>query len=91
MAKYDYAAPTAMHERAKDGRHFIRYTVWNNKTDEVVIVDGTARECAKAMGITLETFYCAVTNARNRKVKKWTIKSRYEDGGERWKWRKQEG
>lgn len=34
-----------------------RYTVYDNHTDFPVIVCGTAEECAKAMGVTLNTFH----------------------------------
>ncbi len=49
------------------------YTIYNNKTDMPVIIDGTARECAKAMGMTLSSFRSAVTHAKTGKVKKWHI------------------
>lgn len=47
-----------------------RYTVYNNKTDFPVIVYGTSEECAKAMGITLNTFYKLTSY---KKTKKWFI------------------
>lgn len=49
------------------------YTVYNNKTDTPVIIDGTAEECAKAMGMTLATFYPTVTRVKSGKIKKWHI------------------
>ena len=50
------------------------YTVYNNKTDFPVIVDGTAEECAAAMGLaTKGNFYNAVAHVRNGSLKKWTI------------------
>ena len=49
------------------------YTVYNNKTDMPIIIDGTAEECAKAMGMTLSSFYSAVTHSRTAKIKKWYI------------------
>lgn len=55
----------------------VRYTVYNNKTDFPVIVDGTAQECAKAMGMTIDSFYCALARfKRPRKTQrdlKWTF------------------
>ena len=51
------------------------YTVYNNKTDMPVIIDGTAEECAKAMGIKLCSFYPAVRHAKTGKTKKWYIES----------------
>ncbi|MBO7240216.1 MAG: hypothetical protein J6V23_07020 [Bacteroidaceae bacterium] len=41
-----------------------------------VIIDGTAEECAEAMGITLKSFYSAVTHAKTGKIKKWYIEVR---------------
>ena len=51
------------------------YTIYNNKTDMPVIIDGTAEECAKSMKITLASFYSAVTHARTGKIKKWYIEA----------------
>lgn len=34
-----------------------RYTVYDNKTDMPVIVDGTRKECEKAMGVTANSFH----------------------------------
>ena len=46
------------------------YTVYDNKTDFPVIVDGTSEECARAMGITLNTFYKLISY---KKTDKWYI------------------
>lgn len=37
------------------------YSVYDRKTDQPVIIHGTAPECAKAMGVTRNTFYHYVT------------------------------
>ena len=58
---------------------FYRYTVYNNKTDFPVIVDGTARECAKAMGLTISSFYSAVSRSGTEKYKKWHITKDFAD------------
>ena len=50
----------------------IVYTVYDNKTDFPVIVDGTARECAEVMGLTLAGFYNALTRA-GKKNNRWTF------------------
>lgn len=66
------------------GRKPLLYTVYNNKTDMPVIIDGTAEQAAKAMGISFKTFYSAVTFARNGRIKKWhidTIKENEVDYG----------
>lgn len=52
----------------------IRYTVYDNKTDFPVIVEGTAREAAKVMGcLSLDIFYQTVTKCRKGVNKRWTI------------------
>lgn len=48
------------------------YTVWNNKTDELVILDGTSKECAEAMGVTLDTFYSYLCKSK-KGVIRWDI------------------
>lgn len=51
-------------------RRFL-YSVWRNEDDSLVILDGTAVECAKAMGVTKNTFYILASDGGNAK---WTIK-----------------
>ena len=59
------------------------YTVWNNNTDEIVIVDGTVKQCADAMGINLSSFHSIRTRTKQGKMHKWTIEERkvYEIDG----------
>lgn len=45
------------------------YSVYNRKTDEPVVIYGTARECIKVMGVTMTTFYIYVTRT-NKGIKK---------------------
>lgn len=47
-----------------------RYTVYDNKTDFPVIVSGTSRECAKAMGIGMSRFWGILSGQTN---KRWFI------------------
>ena len=47
-----------------------RYTVYNNNTDFPVIVSGTSRECANAMGVSLNYFWKCITGKHG---KKWFI------------------
>lgn len=69
------------HTKGERTRSFCVYTVYNNKTDFPVIVDGEARKCAKAMGITLDSFYCYVDRRKKgRTPKRWYIEKRYIDG-----------
>jgi hypothetical protein len=55
------------------------YSIWNNKTDELVILDGTAKECAKMMGMGEGCFRSTISKVRSGKVKKWTVKQRYKN------------
>lgn len=54
----------------------VLYSVWNNFTDEVVIIDGNNVECAKAMGVSNNSFYTLVSKASRGKMKKWTIEKK---------------
>ena len=49
------------------------YTVYNNRTDELVCLDATAPEAAKAMGVTIKGFYPLVSNTLAGKCDKWHI------------------
>ena len=89
--KRERIAPNIMHTKGKNTRSFIVYSIWDNRSDRTVIIDGEARECAKAMNLSMSSFYCCVTKVRNGIVKKWTIKSRYLDGGRRRTHREKEG
>ena len=53
------------------------YSVYD-ATDRPLIVYATAKECAKAMGITVNSFYNYIERVRHGKIKarKWSI---YED------------
>lgn len=72
--------PVFAHKSGKGTRSFCVYTVYDNRTDFPVIVDGNAHECAKAMGLTLGSFYSTVVRAKNGSVKRWAIEKRYLDG-----------
>ena len=51
-----------------------RYTVYNNKTDELVALDATATEAMEAMGITsLNSFQSTVGRVLTGKTRKWYI------------------
>lgn len=51
------------------------YTVYDNRTDFPIIVAGTAREAAKAMGIKISSFHSTVTRVRQGKIKRWWIET----------------
>lgn len=40
------------------------YSVYKRRTDEPVVIHGTALECAKVMGVTMTTFYIYVTRTK---------------------------
>lgn len=53
------------------------YTVYDNKTDLPVIVDGTADEAAKVMGIKRASFFSAVSRCRSgERCTRWYIEVR---------------
>ena len=47
------------------------YTVYNNRTDELIILDGTVRQCAEAMGLSEKSFLSTATRSKNGKGKWW--------------------
>jgi len=55
-----------------------RYSVYRKGTDLPVVVYGTAQQCARAMGIKINTFYHYVNRIREgkRDLKKFDV---YED------------
>lgn len=64
-------------------KKFMSYSVWDNRTDEIIIIDGTSKECAEAMGMKLESFYSAVVRAKNGSIKRYAIETRRLEKGER--------
>ena len=56
------------------------YSIWNNKTDELIILDGTSKECAKAMGMSDTCFRSTLSKVSNGRIKKWTVKQRWKRG-----------
>ena len=46
------------------GRPISLYSIWRNSDDQLLILDGTAEECCKFLGIQKNTFYryAAVSN-----------------------------
>ena len=71
------------HRKIPGKRGFYRYTVYNNRTDELVILDGTAQECARAMNLTIASFYSAVSRAESGQAKRWFILKEFADDIER--------
>lgn len=71
---------TLNHKKGKGTRSFCVYTVYDNRTDLPIIIDGTARECAEAMHIDLQSFYACISRIRRGLIKRWYIEKRYLDG-----------
>ena len=67
------------HRIAKGSWHFCRYSVYDNKTDFPVIIDGTADECARALNRSRNSFYCLVNRVRKGRNKRYTILQRMVD------------
>lgn len=56
-------------------RKFKAFTVWDNRTGELICLDASATEAAKLMGISFCSFYQLVS----RPAKKWDILAEYID------------
>ena len=61
------------------GNNVYLYCVYRNSDDRLMILDGTANECAKGMGIEPQSFYVLWTRHGGRNDR-WTVtrKSRRE-------------
>ena len=58
------------------------YSIWDNKTDELLILDGDASACAARMGLTLGSFGTWVTRMRRRADARYTIETRRVQEGD---------
>lgn len=67
------------HRKGKHSRAYCVYSVWENKTDRVVCIDAEASEAAKAMGISLSSFFSTLTRTNAGTSKKWTILKDFYD------------
>ena len=58
-----------------------RYSVYHKGTDMPLVIYATAKECAEAMGIRLNSFYRYIVRMRGGKIqlRKWAV---YEDESE---------
>jgi hypothetical protein len=55
-------------------RNDVRYTIYDNKTDFPIIVEGTSRECTKVMGLSsVNLFYQTVAKCRKGVNNRWTV------------------
>ena len=71
--------PNKSHRKGKDTSSFVLYTVYDNRTDAPVIVDGEAKDAAKAMGVEFSSFYSIVSKVKAGKYKRWTVLTRFID------------
>lgn len=67
------------HQATGPGRSFCLYTVYDNRTDFPLIIDGTADECAKVLRRSRNSFYCMVDRVRKGKNKRFTVLRRMVD------------
>ena len=79
----EYFAEYRRRKRIENGeptsRTRVLYSVWNNYTDELVVLDANYEECAKAMGVSVRSFHSMMTRAKNGKLKKWHFEKRKVD------------
>ena len=55
------------------------YSVWRNSDDTLLILDGTAEECSKVIGITMRTFVERLSRVGGDQEKYTIRKIRRED------------
>lgn len=79
IAKNSGYAPINKGHIAGEKGLFCRYSVYLNKTDMPVIIDGTAVECARVLNMTQNSFYCMVNRTRIGKNKRYTVLTRLLD------------
>lgn len=61
-------------------RKLIRYSVWDNHTEKLIIIDGTGPECAEAMGISYTgSFLPYLTRIKKGRPCRWTIERVFTD------------
>lgn len=62
-------------------RHRNKYSVYHAKTELPLILYASSNECAKAMGVTLDSFYRYICRMRGGKIKlrKWLVYQDEED------------
>lgn len=62
-----------------------RYTVYDTEKDVLIIADGTAEECAKALGISVGTFRLYISSPRRNLCVEKTKRLKLQDKKEAWK------
>lgn len=74
------------HHKGKHSRKYCVYTVYRNGTDELICLDAEASEAAKAMGISLSSFFSTYSRINNGTHKKWTILKDFYDELDETEW-----
>ena len=68
------------HAKGDGTRSFCLYTVYDNRTDLPVIIDGEALLAAMAMGVTIGSFYSIVSRSgKPNAFKRWSVYKRFLD------------
>lgn len=49
------------------------YTVYDRRTDEIMITSGTVKECSKKLNITVSSFYTIVTRFNSGHSTRWGV------------------
>lgn len=49
------------------------YNIYDNRSGEMIISCGRAKECAEAMGVSMSSFYTTITRVQAGRNKRWTI------------------
>lgn len=87
ISHYEAAVEALREDKPKNktkrsfGQQFYRYySVYNRMTDEPIVIHGTARDCASAIHVKLETFFEYLSRQRKGLINgKWEI---FEEGRE---------
>ena len=53
----------------------VRYSVWDNRNDQLVLLDGTAEKCADAMGVTVSSFRTIATKCKQGDERRWHVET----------------
>ena len=71
--------PANKGHRAGERGKYCLYNVWCCKTGLPVAAYVTAEQAARAMGLTMSSFYCTVTRCKKRQTKSWIIQRIHAD------------
>ena len=77
-----WCTTTKGHKKSEEERCFCRYSVYRNNDDMPIIIDGTAKECAAAMGVDIKSFYRTVSRSYKGRSMRHTVIRRMLDENE---------